>query len=147
MAFLRGQSWCLYSNPCTQVLRGLRQRFRCCFADILNQRFNLYLGQAIYPLTFPWWTLQKSCFRLRHCPTVLKYPKNYYCILWQIPMYSWTSLPWPPWGVEESGRCKEVAVVERFQTRVNVLIFCPPGRKKGGHCREVAISRGSTVAQ
>ena len=33
-------------------------------------------------------------------------------------------------GTEESGRCKEVAVLERFQTRVDVWIFCPLGRKK-----------------
>ena len=33
-------------------------------------------------------------------------------------------------GTEESGRCKEVAVVERFYTRVNVWIFCQLGRKK-----------------
>ena len=26
-------------------------------------------------------------------------------------------------GTEESGRCKEVAVLERFQTRVDVWIF------------------------
>ena len=33
-------------------------------------------------------------------------------------------------GTEESGRCKEVAVLERFQTRVDAWIFCLPGRKK-----------------
>ena len=33
-------------------------------------------------------------------------------------------------GTEESGRCKEVAVLERFQTRVDAWIFCPLGRKK-----------------
>ena len=32
-----------------------------------------------------------------------------------------------------------MAVVERLYTRVNVWIFCPPGRKK------VAVSRGLTV--
>ena len=33
-------------------------------------------------------------------------------------------------GTEESNRCKEVVIVERFQTRVSVRIFCPPGPKK-----------------
>ena len=42
-------------------------------------------------------------------------------------------------GSEESGHCKEVVVVERFQPRVNVWIFCPLGRKK------VAVSGASTV--
>ena len=40
---------------------------------------------------------------------------------------------------EESGRFKEV------ETGNNVWIFCPPGRKKGVRCREVAVSGGSTV--
>ena len=50
-------------------------------------------------------------------------------------------------GTEEIGRCKvkEVAVLGEVLTRVNVWIFCLPGQKKSGSCREVAISRGSTV--
>ena len=48
-------------------------------------------------------------------------------------------------GTEESGHCKEVAVVERFQTRANLRIFCPSEQKISGRCRKVAISEGSTV--
>ena len=33
-------------------------------------------------------------------------------------------------GTEESGPCKEAAIVQRFKTRVNVWSFCPLGRKK-----------------
>ena len=33
-------------------------------------------------------------------------------------------------GTEETGHCKEVAVVERFWTRINVWIFCLLGQKK-----------------
>ena len=33
-------------------------------------------------------------------------------------------------GTEESGSCKEEVVVVRFQTRVNVTIFCPLVPKK-----------------
>ena len=48
-------------------------------------------------------------------------------------------------GTEESGHRKEVAVVERFLTRVNVWIFCPWGQYKTGHCREVASSGGERI--
>jgi len=48
-------------------------------------------------------------------------------------------------GTEESGHCKEVSVVERFLTRINVWPFLSTRTKKSGRCREVAISRGSTV--
>ena len=56
-------------------------------------------------------------------------------------------------GTEASGRCKEVAIVERFWIRVNVWIFCLPGQKQLAvverwllTCREVAVSRGSNCS-
>ena len=54
------------------------------------------------------------------------------------PLYNGQSL-----GTEESGCWKEVAFVERFQTRC--MNFLSTGTKKSGVCREVAVSRGSTV--
>ena len=48
-------------------------------------------------------------------------------------------------GAEESGHCKEVAIVDRFWTRVHVWILCLLGQKSG-LCREVAVCRGSTLS-
>ena len=49
-------------------------------------------------------------------------------------------------GTEESGRCKEVAVVERFfKNNSQCMDLLSAGTKKSGHCREVAISSRSTV--
>ena len=45
-------------------------------------------------------------------------------------------------GTEEGGHYREVAVVERLFTRVNVWTVC---QKKWPLCREVAITEGSTV--
>ena len=39
-------------------------------------------------------------------------------------------------GTEQSGRGREVTVVEELSSRVNVWIVPP----KSGHCREVAVS-------
>ena len=47
-------------------------------------------------------------------------------------------------GTEESGHCKEVVVVERFQTS-RMYGFFVRRDQKIGHCREVTVSRGSTV--
>ena len=44
-------------------------------------------------------------------------------------------------GTEESGHCKEVAVLERFQTRVDVWIFCPLGQNKVACRKEVALAK------
>lgn len=41
----------------------------------------------------------------------------------------YTVEPLPILGTEERSGWKELAVVERFQTRVNAWIFCLPGRK------------------
>ena len=55
-------------------------------------------------------------------------------------------------GTEESGCCKQVAVVERFfknkrlfKNNSQCMDLLSAGTKKSGHCREVAISSGSTV--
>ena len=44
-------------------------------------------------------------------------------------------------GIEESGYCKEVAVVERWK-QASISMDC---RQKCGRCREVAVRRSSTV--
>ena len=48
-------------------------------------------------------------------------------------------------GMHLSGRCRcrEVAVVERFTQEV--MYGLSAGTKKGGRCREVAVSGGLTV--
>ena len=70
----------------------------------LTRGLVLYLGQAIYPLTFPWLTLQKSCFHLRHCPSLdvpqklLLYPvaDTYEELnLSKMPTLIWGQKKWP----------------------------------------------------
>ena len=51
--------------------------------------------------------------------------------------YILTSLQWPPW--RQGGCCREVL------KKSQCMDFWFAGTKKSGHCREVAISGGSTV--
>ena len=44
---------------------------------------------------------------------------------------------------EESGCCREVAIVERFKQKSMFQLSA----KTSGHCGEVVISRGSTVQE
>lgn len=52
-------------------------------------------------------------------------------------------LQWPPWG--QSGRCREVVVVERLKQELMYGFFVCRVEKKC-RCREVAVSEGSTVS-
>ena len=57
--------------------------------------------------------------------------------------YSWNPPQRPPWGTEESGRCREGAAVEKSKQESTYGLSA----QKSDRSREVAVSIGSTVTK
>ena len=105
----------LFACKCSQLQASYRL--------IMNQTFNGTLTFWVI-----WWI---NNLNFIHQTELGEYLQKFNLKFRKAAKYSWSSLSTTATlGTEESGPCKEAAIVQRFKTRVNVWSFCPLGRKK-----------------